>query len=340
MKQQLTKRHSGAQHSDTNNVSEVCLRLPIHNWAIRPVSGVPGARKLSGEVPIIALAGLGLEQWLGVNPRRPPRGKNGRLRGPIVKTISVTARRQPAHFILVNRGITFNAASGKVDDGVLSLRLIDPRIHGVLDGATTAMTLIVDVVDPAVNRGLLPSISNAHVPIHVCLDHPPELIPQIAEGLNRSARVDDTSLNTMRGDYEGIKAALSGHAGADQASYKQNSGGVMPVRLVVTLMEMLNVERYDAETHPHQFGSKRKAAEDSYTHDLQRTSSCMHLLLPLLPEVLRLRDLVCARLPRAWESTRPSRSDKTWKPYDKLKERGMKRQLRDGVTWLPFLSKV
>ena len=63
----------------------------------------------------------------------------------------------------------------------------------------------------------------AFVQLHLIKKVDPELVTDVAEGLNRSLQVNEHSLANLDGVFEKIKDTLNGKCGHDQISYKMRA---------------------------------------------------------------------------------------------------------------------
>jgi hypothetical protein len=77
-----------------------------------------------------------------------------------------------------------------------------------------------------------------------------------------------------------------------------DSGNVYVTEILVYL-EMFNCDRFDSRKHPHYLFSRTKSALQFFQADLEKKPSAIDLILPRLPEILRLADSICLKTPEA-----------------------------------------
>jgi hypothetical protein len=237
-----------------------------------------------------------------VNPRVPSRTQSGVLSGPVVKGITETLIDDPEDMAIKNQGIyllveeaTFARAPG--GNGQLVITLADPARHGIVNGGHT-YAAIRDAIENADDEELK-NISRAHVRLHILQGIEESKVAEIAEGLNRSKQVDDPSLANLQGHFDRIRAVLKGRAGESSIAYHQGDEGEVYVAELLVILEMFNRERFDRKKHPHYLYSRTKSALDFYRKDLDSQPSPLDLLLPKLPEILELSDLLRRETPLA-----------------------------------------
>lgn len=324
MKRKIQKK---ATTSKPTEIEHAMLRvvLPVEQWSVLPVPGAPGLYRGCGYVPVLALKAKGLEKWLNVNPRRPERRADGKLMGPMAARIRESITQHPEGFASLSRGVTLSVHRCTHSHDELTLELLDPSLHGILDGGTTTLTLL-----EIMEQDLAVDLTGAYVLVSTLVGVPEGRIVDIADALNRSMQVDKTSLNSKRGNYDSLREAMTGHPGADQIKYYKGGTGSVYVNHLAAALVMLNRDRYSAELHPTQFAKSLTRAEDPYAEDLQTASAVA--LLPLVGEVMRLRDLICLRFPVIWSNEAPKR-------YGKYSETFAKdaKTYDKGTMALPFL---
>jgi hypothetical protein len=123
-------------------------------------------------------------------------------------------------------------------------------------------------------------------------------VPAIAEGLNRSKQVDDPSLVNLQGHFDKIREVMKGRPGEDAISYHQGDSGDIYITEILAMLEMFNCQRFTNNKHPHYLLSRMKSALEFYKTDLKAPSP-LDLLIPRLPEILRLADNIKKRTPTA-----------------------------------------
>jgi hypothetical protein len=201
-----------------------------------------------------------------------------------------TLTNEPEKFVLKNTGIFLladGAAHTKLpgNKGVVEVTLKDPKIHGVVNGGHT-LHVIRDVRDEYDEDEL----ADAYVRIHVLEGVDADLVPDMAEGLNRSMQVDDPSLANLKEAFAGIKKVMEGKPGEKQIAYRQGDPGNVDILLVLTFMAMFDIERYpDRKSHPNNLFGHQKSVLQVFMDD---KDASFQRILKRLPEILRLSDRI------------------------------------------------
>jgi hypothetical protein len=197
---------------------------------------------------------------------------------------------KPEMMCLMNNGITMLVEKavfikGTGGKGQLSLTFSDPTQHGIANGGHTLAAIMQVAEDP--DR---PDPWPATVRLHIYEGLAPEVIPSLAEGLNRSMQVDDKSLKNLSGLFDQIKDVLKGKQGHDKIAYSQGDDKPVDIQQILSLMTMLNIEQFpDRKSHPNKyFGQQRKVLSD-FVAD-QQGPKIYDRMLPKLHEILVLAD--------------------------------------------------
>jgi hypothetical protein len=189
----------------------------------------------------------------------------------------------------------FNRAQGGA--GKLRVTLADPSRHGIVNGGHT-YAAIKDAIENA-DDVTLTSLARAHVRLHLLQGIDEAKVAEIAEGLNRSKQVDDPSLANLQGHFDKIREVMSGRPGAETIAYHQGGPGDTYITEILVILELFNCERFDRKRHPHYLLNRSKSALEFYQSDLDRRPSPTDLLVPKLPEILMLSDLIKKETPEA-----------------------------------------
>jgi hypothetical protein len=181
--------------------------------------------------------------------------------------------------------------------GKLRITLADPTRHGIVNGGHT-YAAIKDAIENAddITRT---SLERAHVRLHLLQGIDEAMVAEIAEGLNRSKQVDDPSLANLQGHFDKIRDVMRGKPGAETIAYHQGGPGDTYITEILVILELFNCERFDRKRHPHYLLNRSKSALEFYQGDLDRRPSPTDLLVPKLPEILKLSDLIKKQTPEA-----------------------------------------
>jgi hypothetical protein len=275
--------------------------IPATEYRSLPIPGLEGTKVGDCFVSVTDLPEE-LERYMQVNPRVPNRSQAGVLSGPVVKGIKETLIENPEDMAIKNQGIyllvseaTFERAAG--GHGRLSITLSNPDRHGIVNGGHT-FAAIRDAIENAGELDIQ-SLSRAYVRLHILQGIEDSKVAEIAEGLNRSKQVDDPSLANLQGHFDQIRKVMKGKPGEDEIAYHQGGPGEMYISELLVFVEMFNRERFDRKKHPHYLYNRSKSALDFYKKDLDARPSPMDLLIPKLPEILLLSDMIRRETPAA-----------------------------------------
>jgi len=275
--------------------------VPTTEYRSLPIPGLDGTKVGDCFVSVTALPEE-LDRFMEVNPRVPSRTQKGVLSGPVIKGITETLIDDPEDMSIKNQGIyllvqeaTFAKSPGGA--GQLVITLSDPSRHGIVNGGHT-YAAIRDAIENA-DEQEMENISRAYVRLHILQGIEPSKVAEIAEGLNRSKQVDDPSLANLQGHFDRIRDVMDGKPGANAIAYHQGSEGEVYIAEVLVFLEMFNRERFDRKKHPHYLYSRTKSALEFYQKDLESRPSPIDVLVPRLPEILELSDLIRRETPTA-----------------------------------------
>lgn len=270
--------------------SKLTFTIPIDGFRSLPIPGIVGGKLGNCFVKVTDLPDT-LDRFMSVNPRVPNRNEKGILTGPVIRGIEETLSTNPDAMAIKNQGIyllveevtTYKATGGRE---FLTITLSDESLHGIVNGGHT-YAAIRDVIENASTIDLAPQ---AYVRLHLMSGIPAEMVPEIAEGLNRSKQVDDPSLENLKRHFDKIRDVMRGRPGDDDIAYHQGDDGEIYITEILVLMEMFNRERFDEKKHPNSLYNNPKNGLKYYIQDLEAIPSAIDLLVPRLPEILALSD--------------------------------------------------
>jgi hypothetical protein len=287
--------------SDAPALQPYTFTVPTQEYRSLPIPGLEGTKLGDCFVEVMSLPD-GLDAFMRVNPRVPNRTQAGVLSGPVVRGIKETLTENPEDMAIKNQGIyllveeaEFLRAQG--GSGQLRITLGDPNRHGIVNGGHT-YAAIRDAIEQAddVERK---SLQRAQVRLHILQGLDEAKVAEIAEGLNRSKQVDDPSLANLQGHFDLIRDVMKGRPGADSIAYSQGGPGDIYITEILVMLELFNCERFDRKRHPHYLLSRSKSALGFYQNDLKLRPSPSEILVPKLPEILELSDLIRQETPAA-----------------------------------------
>ena len=287
--------------SNTPASQKLTFSLPVQEYRSLPVPEISGAKLGDCFVRVTDLP-KELENFMGVNPRVPNRNKKGLLSGPVTKGITNTLLGSPEDMAIKNQGIYLlveDAAHGKLQggQGQLTVTLADIKSHGVVNGGHT-YAAIREAVESADDTEF-EMLSRAYVRLHLLSGIEPSKVAEIAEGLNRSKQVDDPSLDNLRDHFQRIKQVMSDKPGADCIAYHQGDEGDVYIVEILALLEMFNCDRFSEKKHPSSLYNQPKNGLRLYKDDLENNPATLNMLVPKLPDILRLSDLIRSKAKEA-----------------------------------------
>lgn len=290
-----------AVNSARKSGAPTILNVRADEFRSHPIPGVKGAKVGSCYVSAADLVDqLHLDEWLKVNPRVPSRNAKGVLSGHVVKGIQDTLREDPQDFALKCLGLFLLVEEMEHERmpggrGELRLTLSDPDCHGLCNGGH-AYAAIRDFAD----REGTEAAEDAYVRIHIYQGVPAEKVIEIAEGMNRSKQVDDPSLADLAGYFADIRSVMDGRTGYDQIAYHQGQDGAYYITDIVRVLMFFNKDRFDDKKHPHTLYRQQKVMVRQFKEDCDKSPSSMKdILIPKLPDFLKLADNICKVTPDA-----------------------------------------
>lgn len=271
------------------------VEIPVKDFKIVTIPGTPA--KLG--VCYVKVTDLPetLENYMSINPRVPNRTKAGVLSGPVAKGILETLRDRPAEMAVMNQGIYLLVEEAGHANGAIQLVFTDQGKHGIINGGHT-YSAIREAIDTAEGEELA-SLQNAYVRLHVFQGIDVDLVPDIAEGLNRSKQVDDPSLANLQGEFDIIRKALKGVPGESEIAYHQGDSGSLYISELLVYLELFNTQRFDDRMHPHGLYNKQSLGLKYFQEDIQTNKAQTLESIKLLPDILWLADSIRLATPAA-----------------------------------------
>lgn len=277
------------------------IQLPVNDYRSLPIPGIVGAKLGITYVRVIDIPGA-LDNFMEINPRVPSRNKAGILNGPVVKGIIETLRDAPDQMVLKNQGIyllvqdcSFTKTKG--DNGILSINFTDIGKHGIINGGHTYAAIREAVETVEVEE--VEALKEAYVRLHIFQGIDADYVPEIAEGLNRSRQVDDTSLVNLQGEFDVIRKTLRGITGEKSVAYHQGDSGEIYVSELLVYLGLFNVTRFSERKHPNVLYNRQALGLKYFSEDMTSDKRMMHELIRILPDILWLADSIRKFTPAA-----------------------------------------
>lgn len=236
-----------------------------------------------------------LEDWRGLNPRDP------KVTSGVAKKISDTLRDDPSSFFFRNRGITIIAEKTEFDNqnDTLAIEMSDKAHNGLLDGGHT-FRVIRNFVENLPQEEL--NDFNAFVKIEIIEGiSDTDLVANIVEARNTSTQVKEQSLEELRKSYEAIHEILDTKPYGQNIAYKEyelsEDGSVknIDIKEILSYLVCFDIEAFE-KTQPIKAYSTKSSVIDHFKQNKER----MLKYVPLIPQILELRDQIYLQLPEAY----------------------------------------
>ena len=278
----------------------VVIKFPVYSFRKQPT---PYDEKGKGKYHIVvnvADVPVELDEWRALNIRDPKE----KIRVP--KEIRDSLRDKPSDFYFKSRGLLVLVDGVTFDNktNTVELRFSDPAMNGLADGGHTYRVIRnhVDGLSEEERKGI-----EAFVSIE-CLEGfktREEAVPVI-EARNNSTPVQEQSALELLGSFDKIKEVLKDKPYASRVFYKQYEESLgdntkdIDVKEILSYLICFDIEKFDEKAHPIKAYSSRAAVVDHFKENKDR----LEKYIPLLPEILELRDHIYLRLPKVYNKNK------------------------------------
>ena len=231
---------------------------------------------------------------MATNPR------DQKLTSGVAQAIKESLESNDGFFHLKNRGIVLSAKSCTYNNKTkeVTINFTDDMFHGNIDGGHT-----YKIVCDHRNAGL-----DQYVQFEV-MTGVEDIIEKLAEARNTSVQVDEKSMAELQQKFDPIKEGLEGMPFFTRIAFKQNQQAfddvtnkrlkMIDAREVVSIINMFNIDKFDAMNHPIKaYSSKAKMLElylnnpDSYRRYVN-----------IMPDIFDLYDAVETEFATAFNET-------------------------------------
>ena len=231
---------------------------------------------------------------MATNPR------DQKLTSGVAQAIKESLESNDGFFHLKNRGIVLSAKSCTYNNKTkeVTINFTDDMLHGNIDGGHT-----YKIVCDHRNDGL-----DQYVQFEV-MTGVEDIIEKLAEARNTSVQVDEKSMAELQQKFDPIKEGLEGMPFFTRIACKQNQQAfddvtnkrlkMIDAREVVSIINMFNIDKFDAMNHPIKaYSSKAKMLElylnnpDSYRRYVN-----------IMPDIFDLYDAVETEFATAFNET-------------------------------------
>lgn len=240
-----------------------------------------------------------LGQWREINPRDP------KITSGVAKKIASTLREEPESFFFKNRGITLLAKSVSFNNETneLAVEFSDKTVHGLLDGGHTFAVIREEFSLLSDEEKGTTIMNNAYVKLEVLEGFPSrhEAV-EIVGARNTSMQVKDQSLDNLLQRFDLIKETLNSKPYANRIAYKEvelnDEGGKkdIDIKEILSYLICFDREGFGDNSHPVIAYSGKAAVLKHADNNRNR----LQKYIPLLPEILSLRDEIYKNMPNAW----------------------------------------
>src|SRR5262245_53514822 len=164
------------------------------------------------------------------NPRVP------NIRRRVYKEVLESLLSADGMFHLKHKGITLVAKSLEkhTEEGEDRYLVRLDEGHGILDGGHT-----YELIMEAKRSGDLPV--DQYVKFELLTNVQPDMIPEIAGGLNTSVQVQDMSLENLSGSFKWLKEIIGKEHYFNKIAWRENEEGEFDARDLISLLTCFNV---------------------------------------------------------------------------------------------------
>ncbi|MBU2103470.1 AIPR family protein [Patescibacteria group bacterium] len=303
------------------------VRFPVFSFRKQPTPYDESGKQKYYAVVKVNEVPTELDEWRALNVRDPKE----EIRVP--KEMRDSLRDDPAAFYFKNRGILLVADKVTFDNktNTVSLEFTDKNMNGIADGGHT-FRVIQNHVSPLTEEERQQVDAYVSIEFLEGFKTREDVVPVI-EARNKSTPVQEQSIQELLGSYEKIKEVLKDQPYANRIFYKQYEESVGDVEKDIDVKEILSylycfdVESFGDSSHPVKAYSSRAAVVNHFADEKNKERLVKYI--PLLPEILQLRDEIYSRMPNIYNNDKGNGNRGKFgnlKGVDKL-EHGKKEEL-------------
>jgi hypothetical protein len=208
----------------------------------------------------------------------------------------------PNTFHLKNKGITLIAEEVRRSDGNKEVfEIAFGENHGIVDGGHTYEILRHnrEVIEELNGEDEDAPVVEQYVKLEIVTGLSPELVPEIARGLNTAMQVQEMSLADLRDEFDWIKETIAEEPYADQVAFRENESRPYDARDLIVLLELFNIKTYPNTKSDYPLrafsgkGQVLKAFLDDQKEAREKSRrSRYQMLQPILKDILFLHDTI------------------------------------------------
>lgn len=231
---------------------------------------------------------------MATNPR------DQKLTSGVAQAIKESLESNDGYFHLKNRGIVLSAKSCTYNNKTkeVTINFTDDMLHGNIDGGHT-----YKIVCDHRNAGL-----DQYVQFEV-MTGVEDIIEKLAEARNTSVQVDEKSMAELQQKFDPIKEGLEGMPFFTRIAFKQNQQAfdddtnkklkMIDAREVVSIINMFNIDKFDAINHPIKAYSSKAKMLDLYLEDPESYRRYVNIM----PDIFDLYDAIETEFATAFNET-------------------------------------
>lgn len=283
----------------SNQTTSVLIRFPVVSF--RKIVSPYDENGASTFMTVVNIKDIPetFEEWRKINVR------DAKTQSSVSRSIRGTLKDDPNSFFFRNRGITLIVEKAEFDNqnNILSLEMADSRKNGLLDGGHT-YSVIREYLAGLPEEEL--SDFNAFVKIEIIEGvSDDELITNIVEARNTSTQVKEQSLEELRKSYEAIHTILDDKSYGKRIAYKEYELGEdgnpkdIDIKEILSYLVCFDIDSFSNGKHPIKAYSTKASVIDHFKTNKEN----MIKFIPLLPQILELRDYIYLKLPEAYNGS-------------------------------------
>ncbi len=226
--------------------------------------------------------------------------RDQKLTSGVAQAIKESLESNDGYFHLKNRGIVLSAKSCTYNNKTkeVTINFTDDMLHGNIDGGHTYR-----IVCDHRNEGL-----DQYVQFEV-MTGVEDIIEKLAEARNTSVQVDEKSMAELQQKFDPIKEGLEGMPFFTRIAFKQNQQAfddetnkklkMIDAREVVSIINMFNIDKFDAINHPIKAYSSKSRMLDLYLENPESYRRYVNIM----PDIFDLYDAIETEFATAFNET-------------------------------------
>lgn len=236
-------------------------------------------------------------------PEGIPMATNPRDQGltsGVAQAIKESLESNDGYFHLKNRGIVLSAKSCTYNNKTkeVTINFTDDMFHGNIDGGHTYKIICENrnaELDQYVQFEVLTGVE--------------DIIEKLAEARNTSIQVDEKSMAELQKKFDPIKEGLEGMSFFSRIAFKQNQQAfddesnkklkMIDAREIVSIINMFNIEKFDAVTHPVKAYSSKAKMLELYLENPESYRKYVNIM----PDIFDLYDTIEMEFATAFNGT-------------------------------------